>query len=37
MLVMIPSQVETHKVVFNLNKDGSPGPDGFGAVFYQTY
>jgi len=20
-----------------MNKDGSPGPDGFGAFFYQTF
>lgn len=37
MLTMIPSQVEIKKAVFDLNKDGAPGPDGFGAFFYQTY
>ncbi|MCI16088.1 RNA-directed DNA polymerase (Reverse transcriptase), partial [Trifolium medium] len=28
---------EVHDAVFSMNKDGAPGPDGFGAVFYQTF
>jgi len=37
MLTMLPSHEEIRKVVFNLNKDSAPGPDGFGAFFFQTY
>ena len=34
---MIPSKEEIKNAIFAMNKDGSPGPDGFGAFFYQTY
>lgn len=37
MLTLIPSMEETYNAVFNLNKEGAPGPDGFGAIFFQTY
>ncbi|PNX82112.1 ribonuclease H, partial [Trifolium pratense] len=37
LLTMIPSKDEIKHAVFDLNKDGAPGPDGFGAYFYQTY
>jgi hypothetical protein len=37
MLTMLPSHEEIHNVVFSLNKDGAPGPNGFGAIFFQTY
>jgi len=37
LLIMIPSELEVKNVVFNLNQDGAPGPDGFGASFFQTY
>jgi hypothetical protein len=37
LLTMTPSKEEIKHAVFDLNKDGAPGPDGFGAHFYQTY
>ncbi|MCI27041.1 RNA-directed DNA polymerase (Reverse transcriptase), partial [Trifolium medium] len=37
LLTMLPSPAEIKAAVFDLNKDGAPGPDGFGAFFYQTY
>jgi len=37
MLTMIPSTDEIKKAVFALNKDGAPGPDGFCAIFYQSF
>jgi hypothetical protein len=37
LLTLIPSQEEIKNAVFNLNKDGAPGPDGYGAFFYQKY
>jgi hypothetical protein len=37
LLTMIPSPSEIKNAVFDLNKDGAPGPDGFGAFFFQTY
>jgi hypothetical protein len=37
MLTMIPSPSEIKNAVFELNKEGAPGPDGFGAFFFQTY
>jgi hypothetical protein len=36
-LTLIPSHDEIQSAVFALNKDGAPGPDGFGAFFFQTY
>lgn len=35
MLTLILSKEEIRNAVFSLNKDGSPGPDGFGAVFFK--
>lgn len=37
MLTMIPTNEEIKNAVFALNKDGAPGPDGFGAIFYQSF
>jgi len=37
MLTMLPSPDEIFNVVNSLKKDSAPGPDGFGAIFYQTY
>jgi hypothetical protein len=37
MLTMIPSPSEIKSAVFELNKEGAPRPDGFGAFFYHTY
>jgi hypothetical protein len=37
MLIMLPSHDEIKSAIFALNKDGAPGPDGFGAFFYQHY
>lgn len=37
MLTVIPSHLEIKNAVFDLNKDGALGPDGFGAFFFQTY
>lgn len=37
LLTDIPSMEEIHEVVFNMNKDSSPGPNGFGGIFFQTY
>lgn len=37
MLTLIPTLDEIHSEIFSMNKDRAPGPDGFGAYFYQTY
>ena len=37
ILIIIPSHDEIQNAVFSLNKNNAPGPDGFGAVFYQTF
>ena len=37
MLTLIPSLEETYNAVFNLNKEGAPCPDGFGAIFFQSF
>jgi len=37
ILTMLPSLEELHNDVFSLHKESSPRPDGFGAVFFQTY
>lgn len=36
-LTKIPSDLEIKEVVLNLNKDGTPGPDGFCAFFFQHF
>ena len=37
LLTMIPSTEEIKNAVFDLNNEGAPGPNGFGACFFQTY
>jgi exonuclease III len=37
LLTLLPSIAEIRNAVFGLNKDGAPGPDGFGAFFFQNY
>ncbi|XP_058728727.1 uncharacterized protein LOC131600410 [Vicia villosa] len=37
MLTVCPSVEEIKAVVFNLSPNSSPGSDGFGGFFYQTY
>jgi len=37
LLTILPSKDEIKNVVFGLNGDGAPGPDGFGACFFQTH
>ncbi|XP_019432196.1 PREDICTED: uncharacterized protein LOC109339236 [Lupinus angustifolius] len=37
MFTSIPSHQEIKDVVFGLNGDGAPGPDGFGGCFYQDF
>jgi len=37
LLTMIPTVDEIKNAVFALNTDSAPGPDVFGATFYQTY
>jgi len=36
MLETIPNEAEIKEVVFGLNLDSTPGPDGFGGAFYQS-
>jgi hypothetical protein len=37
LLIMLPSHSKIKSAVFALNADSAPGPDGFGAYFYQHY
>ncbi|CAK8535928.1 unnamed protein product [Lathyrus sativus] len=36
-LTQLPSLEEIYAAVFVLNKDSAPGPDGFGATFFQLF
>ena len=36
MLIKCPDFLEIKIVVFNLNGNSDPGPDGFGGVFYHS-
>ena len=36
MLIKRPNYLEIKNVVFNLNGNNAPGPDGFGDVFYHS-
>ena len=35
-LIQILSSLEIKQAVFDMDKDSTPGPDGFGAAFYQS-
>jgi hypothetical protein len=37
LLTMLPSHSKIKSAMFALNADSAPGPDGFGAYFYQHY
>jgi hypothetical protein len=37
LLTLLPSHAEIKHAVFALNSNGAPGPDGFGAIFFQTF
>jgi hypothetical protein len=37
LLTLTPSHAEIKNVVFALNRNSAPGPDDFGAIFFQTF
>jgi hypothetical protein len=37
LLTLLRSVLEIKNVVFSMNKDGAPRPDGFGSFFFQIY
>lgn len=37
MLTNLPTIEEVKNVVFSMNGNGAPGPDGFGGYFFQEF
>jgi len=37
LLTLLPSDEEIFQAVFSLNKNSAPSPDGFKALFFQTF
>jgi len=37
ILTVVPYHEKIKNAIFSMNEDVEPGPDGFGAFFFQTY